>query len=346
MMWGVTNRESPEALARHKAQKDWWQDGEEITGLLSVMTRGNLSDAPAAESWVTKADPLLMDPNAIAAGSAWLEWLYPQTIVGQLDSAPRVPFATSAYAQTAAAVAEWVGEAGAKPVEEVALANFSLMPRKVAVIVVVADEIVRRGDAMAEERVGAALRGGVQHKLDATFASAAAEVTGISPAGIFADSPTFSSAGSSTANMVTDLKALIGSLTDGGISLAGAVWLMRPEAAVSLTLAGLAPNATLGVNGGTLLGAPAIVSSAMPTGTIGLVASQYVAVALGDVVALQVSRGATLDMSGGNSPTFDLFSKNSVALRCEIWANWSAAGGSADSNGQLAAALVTGATYA
>ena len=310
------------------------------------MRAGNLHDTRAAEQWITKSDPLQIDPDVVAASNAWLEWVYPTTIVGQLPQAARVPFSTTSFAMTAAALAQWVGEKQAKPVAELELANFSLPPRKVASLCVIADELVGRGDAMTEERLGAALAGGVRQTLDQTFASADAEVPGVSPAGVFHGSPTYASAGTSTANMMTDLKTLITSITDGGISLAGATWLMRPEAAVAISLAGLATNATLGTNGGILFGLQAIVSSAVAAHTIGLVATPYIALALGDVTSMSASRAATLDMSGGNSPTYSLFQKNSLGLRCEIWANWSLAGGSADTSGQRAAALITGATWA
>ena len=100
------------------------------------------------------------------------------------------------------------------------------------------------------------------------------------------------------------------------------------------------------VHGGTVAGIPAIVSAGVPANTIGLLCSEYVAIAGGDVVTLDASENAMLDMSGGNSPTFSLFQRNCVGLRAEIFAAWELAGGPRDSNGDpLGAILITGVTY-
>jgi hypothetical protein len=346
LMHGSRNNTDPTEFANLRVASGVWWDTDNVGEILSPMRRGNLRDQRAAELWITKADPLMMDPAAVKAGSEFLEWAYPTTIVGQLARAHRVEFSTGAFAQTFGAIAGWVGENQAKPVTETALDNVLLPPRKVAVLTAISAEIIERADENAEQRIGNALKGGVEQTLDATFASADSEVADVSPAGIFYGAPTVSGAGSSTANMVTDFKALFAKF-DADVSLRSAVLLMRPEAAIALTLAGLATNNSLGVNGGTLLGLPVIVSSSVSANTIGLLASEYVALALGDVVTLDTSRDATLDMTGGNAPDFDAFSRNAVALRAELFANWSLAGGPRDSNGDpLGAALLTNASYA
>ncbi len=55
-------------------------------------------------------------------------------------------------------------------------------------------------------------------------------------------------------------------------------------------------------------------------------------------VTLDASNQATLDMSGGNSPTFNLWQKNCVGIRAERWIRWQA-------RREDVVTLITGAAY-
>jgi len=55
-------------------------------------------------------------------------------------------------------------------------------------------------------------------------------------------------------------------------------------------------------------------------------------------VSIDASREATLDMAGGNTPTFNLFQKNCVAIRAERWIRW-------QKRRSMAVQLISGAAY-
>jgi hypothetical protein len=319
-------------------RESWWQEEKDFSRTMGDFLKGH-----AAEKWINKSDPGLVNPDVVAASTQFLEWARAETIIEKLPMARNVGFLTGVIMQTAGTVAQWVGENTSKPVVEASFANTSLAPAKVAVITTLAREVIISSPE-AEERLGADLKAGVVEVLDAAFASASAAVPGVKPAGIFHGAQTIASTGATAANMVADLSAMTKALSTNGVSLRSAVWIMRPEAATAYALA--FPAVQLGVNGGMLAGLPAIVSAGMPEHTVGLLASEYVATAGGDIVTLRASEHANVDMAGGNSPTFSAFQKNCVALRAEIFANWELAGGPHDSSGDpLGAVLLTGVTY-
>src|SRR4029077_7738041 len=81
------------------------------------------------------------------------------------------------------------------------------------------------------------------------------------------------------------------------------------------------PNMT--VEGGSLRGMNVIVSDAVPHdssgGLIIAIKSSEVFLAQNGGIRVDMSRDATIDMAGGNAPTYSLFQKNSLALRAEWW---------------------------
>ena len=80
------------------------------------------------------------------------------------------------------------------------------------------------------------------------------------------------------------------------------------------------------VAGGSLRGYNVIVSDNVfgnSTSSIIIAIKQSeVLLAQSGGIRVDMSRDATIDMSGGNSPTYSLFQKNSVALRGEWWVSW------------------------
>ena len=96
------------------------------------------------------------------------------------------------------------------------------------------------------------------------------------------------------------------------------------------------------VNGGTLNGIPVIVSDAVAHdssgGLIIAIKSSEVFLAQNGGIRVDMSRDATIDMAGGNSPTYSLFQKNSLGLRAEWWVSWKKAR-------PQAVQYISGATY-
>jgi hypothetical protein len=82
---------------------------------------------------------------------------------------------------------------------------------------------------------------------------------------------------------------------------------------------------SLTAKGGTLMGYPVIVSGSVPSGTIIIVNPGEVMLADDGRVSLDASDQATLDMAGGGTPNFNLWQRNCVAIRAEIWKTWKVA---------------------
>jgi len=78
----------------------------------------------------------------------------------------------------------------------------------------------------------------------------------------------------------------------------------------------------LNPNGGTIMGFPVIVSASVPAGNIIAVKADEVWLADDGQVTLDASNQATLDMSGGSSPNFNLWQRNCTAIRAERWIRW------------------------
>jgi hypothetical protein len=130
-----------------------------------------------------------------------------------------------------------------------------------------------------------------------------------------------------------------------GSSLAAPLWLLSPKANAYLRLLRMvADNGTLG-------GFP-VYSSAGING-VTLLASDRVALSLGDAVSIGVSDHGDVEMA--DDPTHDsvtptettlvsLWQTDSRAIRATAFANWSLVA-PADSNGSHGVATLTGATW-
>jgi hypothetical protein len=120
-------------------------------------------------------------------------------------------------------------------------------------------------------------------------------------------------------------------LTEGGISLRSASWIMS-EAAYSLYRLLKVADAD-----GTIAGLP-VIASAGAAGSVMLAAAEYVTILLGDGVTLFASGEGALEMD--TAPTHDAvtptettlgepvpdFQTHSVALSATIYANWQVGG--------------------
>jgi HK97 family phage major capsid protein len=301
--------------------------------------------------FVRKANPL--SPNSPDTGashltlptlsSAFVEFLRPATVLGQMAGARRVPFNARVTKGTAGVTALWVGVGEAKPVGEGAFETLELPLTKIAAIVVLTNELVRLSSDMAADRVAQDLAAAVGQAIDATFLSAAAAVATVSPAGILATATQRASTGTTGAQIEADILPLLAGIT---VPLKNPYWVMSPAATVKLATlrnkngALVFPDMAL-VNG-RLFGIPVIVSAGATV--IALVDAAYVLLAEEPGVSLSVAAEASIDMTQPTSPVtasvadYSLFQRDAVAVRAERYISWVLAQSGA-------AAYISGASY-
>ena len=164
----------------------------------------------------------------------------------------RVPLKSRGVVISTAPVGSPVPEAGAKPISELALAGATLDPQKVWAAVACTKELLDFSQPGALELFREELRRAVVRSTDAAFL-----------AQLYAATTPTASAGSSFANTMTDLTALLGAVDTSPTSRV--YWVVTPAKVKALvtmlaTTGGFAfPN--LAVSGGPLLGGIEVLAS-------------------------------------------------------------------------------------
>ena len=241
------------------------------------------------------------------------------TVVGRLVGRRDVPFRTLVTREITAPTVGWVGKAAAKPVSESAYDQVSIDMATISGIVVISRELAQSSKPSAEKTIGRQLVNGTATFIDEQFLDpSVAAVTDANPASITNGATTHASSGASAAAITADLSLLVDDLTDGDVHLRAPYWIMRPLSAVSLALLRLTDSG----RDLSLGGIPILTSAGCPAGQVVLLDAAEILVADEGEMQVDRSESATLDMSGGNSPTFSLFQKNSVGVRIDRRIAW------------------------
>lgn len=258
--------------------------------------------------------------------SEFVELLRSATIIGRLPGLRSVPFNVRVGVQTGGSTVNWVGEAGVKPVGELAFIEALLTQSKIAGIVVLSDELIRLSSPSAEATVRTDLTNAVQEFMDLQLLDPTVTATADRPASLTNGVTGTGSAGTTAADFRTDMNVLLAAYDANNISTASVVILMPPALARGLAtqtnalgqpeFGGLTPN------GGSVMGYPLIVSNAVPAGNVISIAANEVWLADDGQVTLDASNQATLDMAGGSAPDFNLWQRNCTAIRAERWVRW------------------------
>jgi hypothetical protein len=260
----------------------------------------------------------------------FLAALRPATIVG------RLPLRASAFnvkriVQNATNTAAWVGRAAAKPVGEGDYDTVQVDQSKIADIVVLTDDQIMSSVIDSVEATRQDLVGQIAQFADEQFTDpAVAAVANINPASVTHGVTPTAASGATAADLRADLFAMLQKFSDANMGQGGVTLVMNSAAASGLAFLtnalGNPEFEGITVNGGTLRGIPLIVSDAVPHdssgGLIIAIKSSEVFLAQNGGIRVDMSRDATIDMAGGNAPTYSLFQKNSVALRAEWWVSW------------------------
>lgn len=313
--------------------------------------------AQIAESQKGSIDPRVVEyakaavPAAQTGNPAWagnlvtqgglmgdfVEYLRPRTLVGRIPGLRSVPFNVPLVGQTSGGSGYWVGEGQAKPLTQWAYGTNILQPLKVANIAVITEELLKRASVAADTMIRDELVRALQERLDIDFVDPAkAAVAGVSPASITNGVTGIASSGNDAAAIRADIAALMaGFLAANNVPSTG-VYLMRTDTALMLSMMqnplGQTEFPGIGMQGGTFMGLPALVSDYVPAGTVILVNASDVYFADEGGFDLAMSREASLQMD--NAPTHNsvtptgannlvsMFQTNSVAFRAERHLNW------------------------
>lgn len=137
----------------------------------------------------------------------FIDFLYAATVFDQLPFR-QVPANVAIKGQDGAATGYWVGQSKAIPATTVDFSTINLTPLKVAALAVISNELLRDSSPSAEMLVRDALVQASAQRVDSTFFSTAAAVSGVSPAGILNGVTGITSAGVDGNGLRADVKAL------------------------------------------------------------------------------------------------------------------------------------------
>lgn len=266
----------------------------------------------------------LVYANNIA--SEFIELLRPATILGRISGWRTVPFNVRVARQSGGSTVNWVGEGNVKPVSELEFDTVTLPYHKIAGIVVLTEELVRLSSPSAEETVRRDLVEQIARFIDAQLITPSVSAGANNPASLTNGVSSPAASGTDADALYLDLNTALATFDDVDLSTEGVVILMTPALARGIATLrnalGQFEFSGMSATGGTLLGFPVIVSSSVPSGTIIILKPSEIFLADDGRVSLDASNQATLDMSGGSSPTFNLWQRNCIGIRAERWITW------------------------
>ncbi len=282
--------------------------------------------------------------------SAFLEFLRPKTLVDrfgttqngvQIPSLMRVPFNVKIQSQTSGASAGWVGEGKPKLVTKFNTTSTTLLFTKIAAISVITEELARFSRPGAETLVRNELAKAVIAKMDTDFIDPSVAVSsGINPASITNGLTGLTTAGTSAANVLTDIQALVAPFILNGYDISQLVLLMPNTLALTTSLMqnSLGQNSYTGMTayGGQIAGIPVLASQYLASGAsfgnmVVCVSAENIALADDGNVTVDASREASIEMvdsssqdatAGTGASLVSMWQTNSLALRAEREINW------------------------
>lgn len=272
----------------------------------------------------------------------WLIKVNAATCIGKLNYR-RVPFnvsVLSASAANAAFIGDGVGIVPVQPSID-ASTGTPLGRTKVATIAVMPNDSFRSWAPGVRENLDAVLTRSVVRGLDAAFLSEASAVPAEKPAGILNGITPIGVLASSVAGVLTQVKAMLQVLVDGGSDLESALFVTHPTVmmrlATLITTEGVPAFPGLGALGGQILGVPAVASvGAMRSGSpseyvfalidgaqVAVADDLEVAVTASSDVFLQMDDATTQDAGTGTGTTgVSMFHTESTALKVIRTINW------------------------
>jgi HK97 family phage major capsid protein len=175
--------------------------------------------------------------------------------------ARQVPFNASVPAQSSGGTYRFVGQAAPVPATNAALFTVTLPVAHVDGIVLISSELARLSTPLAEAVVRNDMASGVRYYIDQQFTDPTnAGITNEKPASILAAAPSFGSAGSSSANLLTDVKKIVGDFFVANPRAEAPVFMMSPATAAAAIIATGETNLNAAA-GGQLMGIPMLTGA-------------------------------------------------------------------------------------
>lgn len=319
------------------------------TDIAKAMYGDNEAIVATTEALVTKAAV----PAATTTGTTWaaplvqvggvfadfIDFQRPQSIMGRfgqggIPSLRRIPFRVPLVGQTSGGEGYWTGEGQAKPLTQFDLASTILEPLKIANIAVATMELIRDSSPSADILIRDQLAAAINARLDTDFINPAkAAVAGISPASILNGVAAIPSTGTDAEAVRNDVRLLFNAFITANNAPTSGVFIMAATTALALGLMqnplGQSDFPGIGMNGGTFMGLPVIVSQYVPATVVALVNAGDIYLADEGGIELAMSTEASLQMDNApDNPTtattvlVSLWQRNLVGFRAERTLNW------------------------
>lgn len=323
-------RDTPEAAPAWIASQGW----RGTDALLELVQRSGVSAADDAD--LRGRNPVLTD----LAGQ-----VRSLSILGRLPGVVRLPFGSSTIGMGSAARAAFVRQGVAVPVSPITFGDPALLDeRTVYSLLIARDAFLREAGAQAERALAEEMIRATAEAVDAALVDVENDGSGDAPASITYGGFKTASTGYSLSQIDADLRGLVEELATEDLTTAR--WILHPRTAAELAslrgTGGALAFPGLGVNGGELLGIPALISAGVPMTDdtaaetqISLIVGSGIVLAGGDEIELRTAREAALELDDeptGNSevPTaqskhmVSLFQANCTGMLTVLHANWRA----------------------
>jgi len=292
-----------------------------------------LKSAVAAGSTTGASFALELAPYQVATAE-FIELLRSETLLGKVTGFRKVPFHIRVQRQTAGVTAGWVGEGALKPVSAMAFDSFTIPATKMAVIVVLTEELVRFSNPSAEAAVQQELVMGISEFMDGQFINPLVSASaGVNPGSITNGAASDASQGITLDQVTGDMTTAMGALVTGNIPMRNRYWIMNPRTALYLMTLRVAASGVFAFRDemvqGRLMGIPFLTSNAVPIVSgdtiITLLEASEIYLADDGQTTIDISREAsvTMDTEPMAVGTFtSLWQANLVGIRAERYAHW------------------------
>jgi HK97 family phage major capsid protein len=229
----------------------------------------------------------------------FINYLNSRTVYDRL-ALREIPANVTIKGQDGAATGYWVGQSKPIPATTVDFSTVSLTPLKVAALAVVSNELLRDSSPAAEALVRDALVEAAAQRIDATFLSATAASSGVSPAGLLNGVSAISSAGNSAASVRQDIAALYAPFITAK-NANGLVYVCNPALAKQLSLMtnalGQKEFGDIRADGGTLEGDPVVTGDNVASDDLILLKPSDIYKIGGGGIEVSMSRDAMIEQS-------------------------------------------------
>jgi HK97 family phage major capsid protein/HK97 family phage prohead protease len=331
----MANGNPAHAMMIAESRKNWQTQTPQVLQCLKTAVAAGTTTASA---W---ADDLVYNQNLVGD---FIEYLRPQTIVGQIANLRRVPFNVRVGSITSGGSAAWVGQGAAIPLSKLQTDATTLAMTKIAGLMAITKELAMSSDPAAETLIRDDLTAAIAQFMDQRFIDPSwAAVANVSPASVTNGVTPVTPSGVTLAAFRTDIQSLFAGFIANSLSTNGGVWVMTQTTALSLSLMtdslGQRPFDLRDItpSGGTFLGYPVIVSQVSNVAGSPTIGNLIVFLLPNEIMfaegglEIDASDQASLEMSdapANNSATptaaqmVSMFQTRSVAIRAIRDVNW------------------------